>query len=68
MRLLAYLMVMLLSHTAVGQIFDPPPLDPNPLLEGTLHAQGAPMVAPTDSGEAESTDTLVPQNIAFSKQ
>lgn len=41
MRLLAYLTVMLLSHTAVGQLYDPPPLDPNPLLDGTGNTQGA---------------------------
>ena len=68
MRLLAYLMVMLLSHTAVGQIFDPPPLDPNPLLEGTLHTRGAPMAVPTDSGAADNTAALASQNATFSKQ
>lgn len=68
MRLLAYLMVMLLSHTAVGQIFDPPPLDPNPLLEGTLHTRGAPMAVPTDSGDTDNTAALAPQNATFSKQ
>lgn len=68
MRLLAYLMVMLLSQTAVGQIFDPPPLDPNPLPEGTLHTQGAPMTVPTDSAATGNTATHAPQNEIFSKQ
>ncbi|MBR4310624.1 MAG: polysaccharide deacetylase family protein, partial [Akkermansia sp.] len=41
MRLLAYLTtVMLLSHTAVGQLLDPPPLDLNPLIGGTPTTEG----------------------------
>ena len=56
MRLLAYLMVMLLSQTAVGQMFDPPPLDPDPLIEGTR-------TTPSATGEDSTQSPLSAQEI-----
>lgn len=69
MRLLAYLMVMLLSQTAVGQMFDPPPLDPDPLLEGTRNAQSATAgVSPDNSSTIQGSSALAPQSLTHSTQ
>ncbi len=69
MRLLAYLMVMLLSHTAVGQMFDPPPLDPDPLMEGTRTTQGVSGGVSADT-TVSAQDVTAPslQNFAHSTQ
>ncbi len=41
MRHCIYLLILVLSQIALGQIYDPPPLNPDPMLEGTPVTEGA---------------------------
>lgn len=41
MRHYIYVLILVLSQIAMGQMFDPPPLNPDPMLAGTLATEGA---------------------------
>lgn len=43
MRHYIYVLILVLSQITMGQMFDPPPLNPDPMLEGTPVTEGASM-------------------------
>lgn len=51
MRHYIYVLILVMSQMVMGQMFDPPPLNPDPMLSGTPVTESAPVAMPTQPGE-----------------
>ncbi len=64
MRHYIYLLILVMSQTVMGQMFDPPPLNPDPMLAGTPVMESATAAVPS---RPENTGGVLPPMQRFKK-